>query len=144
MDLKPFQPWHFEYLNGVDPDGMEHDVARLYASNYANYGYAFTVIDGGEIVGCAGVVVMWKGVAEVWALFSKQAKLANPWFLHRKSKLILDNILRDHEFHRVQAIVNLTDEQALQWIYALGFDLECIMRKYNSNQSDSGVFIRRT
>ena len=142
IELVRYEPWHYEYL--AERAGAEAymgpGVVKFFSEAYLNMGMSYTISDNGNLLGCAGVVEMFKGVAEAWTMLSPEVKQA-PMFLHRRTKRILHNIIEFKKFHRVQAVVNLTDERALQWIYALGFEMESRMKGFNPDGSDSGMFV---
>jgi hypothetical protein len=141
IKLVRYESWHYEYLAGQTGADlvMTPETVKLFAEMYLHRGTSLTAKFEGRIIGCAGVVNLWTGVGEAWTMLGPEVK-ANPYFLHRKVKWIMRGIIKDKELHRLQAIVSLNDEPALQWIHSLGFEFEGRMRKFNPDKTDSGMF----
>ena len=142
MELVTYEPWHFEYLAMPMPQGrnLGPEVIRMYALAYSIRGEAHTIKDKGKIVGCAGVLSMWPGVAEAWTIFSKEAK-ENPFFIHRQTYRILRKIINKNQFRRVQAIVCSADPVSTKWIERLGFVKESVMKKFGADGSDHAMYV---
>lgn len=142
MKLVKYDPWHFEYLampmNFGKNMGME--IVKMYAKAYYLRGYSYSIEDKGKIIGCAGVVDMWPGVAEAWTLLSDEAK-TKPFFLHRLTLRIMKNIIQTKKYRRVQAIVCWSDPVSVKWIERLGFIKESIMKQFGADGSDHAMYV---
>src|SRR5512146_83695 len=104
IELHRYEPWHYEYLAPMVDPGADLGIVKLFAKMYGERGNAYTIKLDGFIVGVAGVMKMWEGVAEAWTLFSSDAR-AHASLLHSRTKAILNTIIANNNFHRVQAIV---------------------------------------
>lgn len=125
-----YEPIHA--LDILERNVRENDV-RL--SRYPNWeetvqgwklnGPAFTMIAGGVVVGCAGVVLMEGQKGEAWtllsSLFYKYPKTA-----FKTIRDYLDKITRDHKLRRIQAFVDpvMGFKVCDNFLKHLGFKLE--------------------
>ncbi len=130
MRIIPFKP---EHLNKVSPQDAQSAVARYAASLDAQMldrpGMAFTAVDGEHPVGCAGVVELWPGVGQAWAVLSEQA-LDHPVVLTRAAMRELPRICRDCGLGRVQASVADGHGAGARWLAFLGFEVEGLLLNY--------------
>ena len=143
MKIISYEPWHYEYLSGRTFTTLRigADAAKIYAMAYYLRGTAVSIKKGDKIVGCAGVFEMWDGVGEAWSMFTDELRQC-PYFLHRKTIKILNNMIESRKFHRVQSIVLSCDPVALKWIEHLGFKMENTMRQFGSDKSDHYMYVR--
>jgi RimJ/RimL family protein N-acetyltransferase len=136
MKIIPFEP---EHLKDIKVQGGQLDW-QLY--NYETYGaelkkagMAYTAVDNeGRIIGCAGIIKIWTGRGEAWALFG------GGWQRHYIgiTKAVLRG-LRLSNLRRIEANVRADFDKAQAWITYLGFNEEGYMRKYGADGAD---FIR--
>jgi len=130
----PFKPEHlmefdsaiFEFFPDLEKRG------RLYSEN----GPAYSAVINGKIWGCAGVILLWPGVGEAWAISILNAPQTFPIFFHKAVIQMLNRIIKLHELHRVQAAVRCDWEQAQKWIERIGFEREGLMRQYLPDHAD--------
>jgi hypothetical protein len=110
------------------------ELARK-AKELRTNGPCYTVMtDKDEIIACGGVVLLWPGVAEAWALTSDlvaQYALA----FHRISKVTVSSAIQFWKLHRVQAVVHSRHEVSQRWVKRLGFKREAILTRYGADQS---------
>jgi hypothetical protein len=109
-----------EVFTGLDREALAKDYAK---------GPAYTGLYDGEIIAIAGVMLMWKGVGEAWAMFAPDLG-KHKFFVHRMTKSILDQIAVEHGLRRVQACVEASFVTGCRWIEALGFKGEGVMPEY--------------
>lgn len=135
-----YEPWHYEYLAGLVGSPLDPQVVRFFAEMYRQRGDAYTIRQDGNLIGCAGVLEMWPGVAEAWTLLTDEAKAA-PFWLHTRTKSFLLDIIRDRKYHRVQAIIKKDDPAAIRWIECLGFTWEADLKRFNPDQTDACMYV---
>jgi hypothetical protein len=130
----PYEPEHFlsvtktsEYfaqLHTLYNFGSPSDVAKMYLR-----GPAYTMIAPEGIVGCGGIMKLWKGVGDAWVLATPLFKLY-PKEVTSVVKTHLNTIIYNMRFERVQAIVKKDFEVGHRWIKRLGFHEEGPLDKY--------------
>jgi hypothetical protein len=94
-------------------------------------GPSFTGVYEGEIVGCGGVILFWKGVGEAWLITSPlvdKFRLTFAKTIHRK----LEELIKSLDLERVQAIVDAEFKTGQKFIERMGFINETPsgMKKY--------------
>lgn len=99
---------------------------------------AYTAMDGDRVIGCAGVLELWKGRAAAWA-FLADGMGRQFVTLHRAVKRFLDVA----DYGRIEAEVALDFEEGHRWAHMLGFELENPrMRKYFPDGSDAALYVK--
>ena len=91
-------------------------------------GPGYTMIFKGEIVGCGGVRIFWKGVGEAWFLTKKDIGL-----LHIDPQIAKDQlykIIKEHNLVRVEASPRADWAPGLSYVRWLGFKIEGKRRKF--------------
>jgi hypothetical protein len=119
----PFQASHIEELAtyGGQTWAMEYFTAnKMDPSIYEATGPSFSGAVAGEIVGCAGLIIVHERRAITWALFSNKAP-QHFISIHRA----VAAFLRAQEIPRIEAYVDTEFPQAKRWVEALGFACEC-------------------
>jgi hypothetical protein len=132
MRIVAFEPDH---LTAITPRAFEAKEMLLLgnirerAQEYLRYGPAFTGVDGDQIVGCAGLVVLWPGVAEAWAvsthLWPSRAKSVHKAILHGLRELSFTMGL-----WRIQTAIHGNHEVSYRWLLRMGFKDEGDMPGY--------------
>ena len=130
MQIVPFEPGHLDaiapqtaqrsvsaYLKAVDRDAL--DVPSM----------AFTAVAGDEVLGSGGIVELWPGVGQAWAVLSAGA-LAEPVTLTRTALRELSRISTERGFGRVQATVADGHGAGARWLAFLGFEVEGLLVNY--------------
>lgn len=95
----------------------------------------FTAFIEEKIIAIAGVIRMWEGVAEAMSTMAPEAEKYMK-SIHRKSKEIIIQAIKDWKLRRVQTVVNVNSEKGRKWVEALGFKIESTMSKYGLNGED--------
>jgi|TARA_R110001592_G_scaffold211878_1_gene463974 hypothetical protein len=138
MIIVDYKPEHArDILAGEMNKGAPKHIGqfRNFADNLNTPGTAFTALDNGYLIACAGIIPLWSGVGEAWFLASER--------LHDYSKPIIKAVTKDfkkiieeHEFKRVQAAVRTDWPEAQRFSRFLGFKQEGLMEKFGPDGSD--------
>jgi hypothetical protein len=130
MQIIAYKPAH---LARIAPQGAQAGIAgnldRETAVSLAIDGSAFSAVEAGRIVGCAGIVPLWPGVGHAWAVLS-DAALAHPVTLTRTVQRELSRIEAALDLRRVQATVAEEHIAGRRWLAWLGFEVEGLMCNY--------------
>lgn len=114
--VRPFKP---EDLAMVNP----HSELIPAAADMMKMGTFWTATLEGYPVLCAGILTMWPGLGEAWAVLSQFAR-AHPMWMHRLVKRKLNEIVSERKIYRVQMHVDAGDQPARRWGETLGFKYE--------------------
>lgn len=98
-------------------------------------GPALTLIDNDKIIASAGIVRIWPGVGEAWAIIGVDV-FDYPITFHRYTKRIIPKMIEDGAFHRVQALVLEGFQKGIEWVKDLGFCKEGFMRHYGPDKQN--------
>lgn len=128
----PFEPAH--YITAMNAQHAMGDV-RQAATLYYERGPAYTALIGDEIAACGGVVTLWPGMGEAWAVVTARGR-AQYRPLHRAVRQIFSSITRDCSYRRVQADVVAAFAAGRRWAEHLGFELESTMTEYGPHGED--------
>ncbi|MBO6782241.1 MAG: hypothetical protein JJ899_03070 [Alphaproteobacteria bacterium] len=130
MQIVNFQADH---LHAVEPQTAQADVVNyidaIDRQMLAARGMSFSALADGKIVGCAGVVELWPGVGQAWAVLSREA-LDEPITLTRAVLRELERIRRERSLHRVQATVADGHGAGARWLAFMGFEVEGLLINY--------------
>lgn len=134
-------PMQYEHLFGLKlgPHDAEYEK---YIPNYRDYiydnsvfGWSWTGVGRGRIVCCFGLRDMWPGLVELWLLPGEGID-RHVRTLLVGARAILKDVISDSDIRRVQIAVKVEHEAAFRFAKALGFEVECILRKYGPEGAD--------
>lgn len=128
MKIVETELWHLKYLEDRYPETGFGSLDKACLTSIAYTGF----IDE-EPIGMAGIMTMWPGVGEAWALITDQAR-GQALSMHRAVYRIMNDSNTWDEFHRVQCVVLVGDSKALHWAEHLGFKAEGLLSDYDSNK----------
>ena len=123
-----FEPWHLDALQ------FRAREARIFSkidrkadaqAKAVQLGTAFTGFSEKGIIGCAGILPIWKGVGHAWVVMGKDYK-----------------IIAGMQFKRVEATVSCDFITGVQWLERMGFELEGKKRKYGPDGKDHYSYAR--
>jgi hypothetical protein len=114
MRLVPFEPDH---LRGIVPPAMPLEDIEFFRNRYRPCGPAWSGIDGGKVLGCAGIVCVGD-TGTVWAILSHPVRTMA---VHRAVRETLDRTCRELALRRVKACALLEWDGACRWLERLGF-----------------------
>jgi hypothetical protein len=142
MELVEYQPWHYEYLVGTTTQGilMGSEIIQMFGAAYYIKGDTFSAKHNNKLIGCAGIIEMWPGVAEAWAALTDDIRMC-PFFLHRKTYRIMKELINRNKYHRLQANISLDNATAIKWIERLGFSYESTMKRFGADGSDHAMYV---
>ena len=93
------------------------------------YGKAFTGICEKGLIACAGVIPLWRGVAEGWCVGSpliEQFRFTFPKMVHKK----IQELINYYQLDRLQTIVHPDFVVSQNWLKRMGFKDEGPMERY--------------
>ncbi len=111
------------------------------AKAYHASGPAWTVLAGSTPIACGGVVRFWPGVGECWCWAGLGVDV-QPVAFARLAGLLLDGLVREQRFHRLQAHVRADDERANRFARHLGFTLEGSCPGFGPDQTPHHLYGR--
>lgn len=97
-------------------------------------GPAYTVYVHKDILLCAGVMILWKGLGEAWVVGSPLMH-KYPIFSTKVVAYYLNDIIVKNDLKRVQAVVQKDNDMAHRWIKVLGFNPEGDMPNYRAGKT---------
>lgn len=135
-----FEPFHLKLFE----EGREYgraDVPPDFRAMMYRQVEGVTVMIGKEIVGCFGVSISWGGVAEATLVpsntFYRYAKTFT-----RMSRGLLDVAAETYNLHRIQALCMEKYPKHGRFAEALGFEKEGVLKAYDSQRCDYGVYAK--
>lgn len=130
MKIVPFEPSHLRAVAlQAAQNSLQNYLDVVDVSQLAAPDMAFSALDGNAIVGCGGIVELWPGVGQAWAVLSEQA-LSKSMTLTRTVQRELDRITCSRNLSRVQATVADGHGAGARWLAFLGFELEGLLVNY--------------
>lgn len=135
-------PFETAHLDQIDLHGRETALGFFQkVDGLEDLGPSGTFICEGKVVMCAGVISLWPGVAEGWALTSRDARRSGVT-LTRQARRLIEMAARAKGYRRVQMAVRADYAQGRRWAEALGFVSEGIMRAYGPDGADHVRYAR--
>lgn len=146
FEIRPFQPDDVMRIDAREPDrsiaaGLP-DLLAL-AKLQVTLGPAFTGFLNDTPIACAGLNIVWSGVAEGW-VFSGKLVNSYPLFFHRSIARELNRLIVAHKLHRVQVHIPESHVVSCRWIQRLGFHFEAALPKYGQNSETYLCYSRIT
>lgn len=137
--IQPFRPEHLRSLR-IQP-AQEGFAAMIldekYATELAEAGPAFTMMDGDQVIAVAGCVPQHEHRAVAWALLSK----ADPKTFLRLHRSVA-RYLAVAPWRRIEMIVDCSFTAGHRWAHALGFHREGTMLAYTPDGRDCDMYAR--
>lgn len=143
MEVVQFQP---EHLIIMRDQGIQPTQALIVGSLLADPAYAIalrdggpsgTAVDGGRILGCAGVMKIWEGRGLAWSVLATDIGVHFVGF-HRAVKYFIEHC----ELRRIEADVQADFPSAHRWMTLLGFEREASRRAYSPDGTDYDLYAR--
>ena len=136
-ELIPFEMKHMEHIDHRhwEEKLMPYTDSTVITEMFTKMGPSWTLIIAGKVVACAGVAILWKGVGEAWLITSPHINEYAMCF-YRTLKRRLQEIVKTHHLHRVQADVEAGFEESHKMMLHLGFEQESVMEHYGPNKEN--------
>jgi hypothetical protein len=130
-EMIPFEPWHLTAILGREEIANDLETVRLFgmAQDYLRQGPAYSIVTDEDILWCGGMLILWPGVAEAWAVPSLSA-LDYPVTVHRLIYRMVDRVKESLHLRRIQCSVVHGYKQSRKWVKMFGFCFEGKMRNY--------------
>ncbi len=139
--LIPFRAEHL--VRFLNRDGPLDEQLWLLVQKESR-GPAWTVMVDDRIIACGGVVIIWKGVGAAWIVFSETMPTHGLW-MTRMTKRVLEDAVRIYNLHRLETMVEASNERYRRWVKVLGFTPENgVARAYTTDKKDTTRFERIT
>lgn len=144
ISVVPLELEHLEMLGdpASEPGLRERlDGARAYWPRVIESGTAFSAFAEGRLLGCAGWVQAWPGVAEVW-VWETPAIHDYPVAAHKLIQRAVRHLLNGRGYWRISCEVRAGNERGERWVRALGFEREGLLRKRAPDGADTLLYAR--
>lgn len=117
MVIVPFSSAHLSAIKLQQAQSTALDIVGDAESVYLEASnYAFTALDGDEVVACAGIIRLWEGRGHAWALMSGSIG-ARFVCVHRAVK----RAIKMSGYRRIEMDVDASHKEAIKWAHMLGF-----------------------
>jgi RimJ/RimL family protein N-acetyltransferase len=128
-----FRPYKWQDVIGLLKDPNERGLinqkdAIKWAKLNETEGVGYTALLEGEIIGCGGIRIYWKGVGEAWAIYPR--RVGKMRLDHRLAKEKLYEMIEDNDLKRIQSTPRCDWQESVTYSKWLGFKIEGKMRKY--------------
>lgn len=117
--LRAFRAEDLLAIVNRDGEQVPHEIIQ----RQAVAGTSFTACIDDRPIGCAGLVVVWPGVAITWMVLSEEACRYGIW-LTRTVRTFLRTMQRVHDLHRIEALALQNSNCNQRWLELLGFSRE--------------------
>jgi hypothetical protein len=140
-----FLPFAEHHARMIEPSGQDvlvfNEAAAEMMVAQAAFGPAVTWKYQGRVAAIFGFVEIWNGLSEAWLIADDTAR-RTPLAFTKTAIFVLDIAQISMRLHRLQITVRTTDKRAEKWARAIGFEPECVMRKYGPDQVDYFLMAR--
>lgn len=127
-------------LQPVQAKWRDQFVKPGYAQSLDIPGMAWTALDGGKVLGCAGFSPQWEGRVIGWAVFGTDIpKTAWPRILRFIRKQFHETLAK-HGRHRLEITVPFGFGAGCRLAHMLGFQVEGLMKEYGPDGSDQFLY----
>lgn len=148
VDKVPFQTIHglmlADHATQTLPERIDWGAVldRWNEISTASETSAYTGIDNGDVLICAGVIASWPGRAQIWGLVSNGITRGQMVCIHRQALEWLDQLQESDSYRRLETTARLDQPQALRWLEMLGFECEGRLRCYDADGNDHKLYSR--
>lgn len=137
--IVPFQP---EHLAALRLQSVQSSAQRLMTAAHgreilAQRGLALTVLRDGAPISAGGIMEIWRGRAYAWSYLSDLALVHMKW-VHRAAF----QGLQQASWSRIEMAIDPAHHGAKLWAAHLGFDFECLARKWTMDGRDAELWAR--
>lgn len=103
--------------------------------------WAWTLYNNGKPVAIIGCTEFFGGVGHIWAIVDEEVRKRGIRFT-KYCKLMLEETIREKNYHRIQAFVASDVEENKRWINLLGLVYEGTMKKATADKRDLDIYGR--
>lgn len=132
----PFQKNHFDLFEFREFEVYTEEEKRMFVEEMPERSKMFTAVTDGRIVMIAGVVMVTLKTGLAFAMFSKYAD-QYPIATARMSKKLFRAGIESFGVHRLVAYNKIDAEHHHKWVEWLGFERECVVRKFTDEGTDA-------
>lgn len=134
-----FQKEHVSQIRQQERDLVENaDFKPEHYAAFETQKYSYSIEISGRVMVCCGVVQLWPGRGEAWALIDRETK---KYFVQLFK--VMRDLLAGVECPRIEAAIRHDFPQGHRLIRLLGFELEApLMRKYGVTGEDYTLYAR--
>ncbi len=136
-----YKPGHLDVIPRLRFMSMSKDEVAARLESMKENGVIKTLILHDLVIGIVGLVKMGPGVAECFSVLSENIT-GIPILFHKTVKKILQAHMDLMKLHRIQCTVREGFDAGIKWANSLGFQAECLMKKYGPDQSNMWLFAR--
>lgn len=136
--LEPLQQHHVDRMEfkSYDEENLADMITDAAVMVELSYGFAFAAVDDHGVLGIGGIMPEHDGMCQAWSFVSPRAGRAKIG-LTKAVAAVLAKVKA--EFERIECSCLIT-EQHERWLRLLGFNRECVRRKYGPDGSDFGLW----
>jgi len=137
----PFKPEHLAALKLQGTQASAQPLMNLkHGQDLAESpGVAYTALEDGKPLVCAGMIELWPGRAYAWSYIAEGASRC--WKSIHRAVLAALAVGR---WQRVEMAVDVRDPAAKRWAWHLGFEFEGVARKWTHDGRDVEIWARVT
>ena len=142
LRIIPYEACHAWQIVRREEDNEFYEHPKYYQWSRTNQmsGPAVTCVFKNVIVCCFGIRLFWEGSGEVWAIFCRDIrKYARA---HYYVRFYLEETIEEYNLTRVQARARTDFPEAIRYLEYLGFERECLMRKFGPSRKDYYSYVR--
>jgi len=141
-DVIPFKPGHLDLMEIRTCYAGDTTLVERCESGYNAPGsFSYTLVKEFRPIAVIGMALKWPGVGEVWTVTSEQV-INYPKFLHEKTSNLMNTYAKELKLWRLQATVKKNFEHGMNWMKALKFKEEAVLRQYGPERADYILFAR--
>lgn len=138
MYVIPYRHYHIAALAIQEAQSYMTEIVKPdYAKALEVAGPAYTVMDGPNVLACAGLAECWETRAQAWTILGAVSGIKFVR-LHKMVSRFLDM----QSYTRIEMTVDHDFAQGHRWAKLLGFEWEGLMRKYNPTGKDCDLYAR--
>ena len=137
LECRTCEPDHIGAVIAQPEQADEHEMMISQSAVLASC-FALSFWDDVECVGGLGIVPIWPGMGQAWAVFGKSAG-RHMLAITRHGEYLLNTV----PFKRVQTTVRCDFAAGHRWMKALGFEMEAErMKAYDLMGRDHALYAR--
>jgi len=139
VKIVDFQPEHLVRLRAQEAQsGVEPSL--VYGQQLAAAGPAWSGVEEGRILFCAGKAMQWEGRYILWAILSSEAKC----YMLQITRAVKRGMLLLEKGCRFEAIVQSNFDQAHRWARMVGMEWHHREERFLPNGADADIYVRFT